>query len=72
VGNKKDMVEIKNITRRRLKGRITEGGDGNGRPVTNGDYRVEERERGAEKSMLPLSLIMWEVAPESMTQLSCW
>jgi hypothetical protein len=43
-----NMFEMKHMTRRRLEGRMTGGGDGNGRPITNGDY-VWTRERCREK-----------------------
>jgi hypothetical protein len=32
------MFEMKHMTKRRLEGRMTGGGDGNGRLITNGDY----------------------------------
>jgi hypothetical protein len=63
------MFEMKHMTRRRLEGRMTGGGDGNERPITNGDY-VWTREGCREKYVT--SLVMWEVAPESMPQLPCW
>ena len=70
VRNKKDMIEFKNMTGGRLKRSITRRRNRDRSAVFYSD-ELWTREWG-RKSMLPSSFVMWEVAPESITQPPCW